>query len=124
MRRFLLALMIALLPLRGWVGDVMAMEQVSSTHAGAQATGSATHDGHDVQPCHGHADVPLATSIQHDDNYGDCAGCVACQICHSVALTGLVPLASTAAQTSAPPQARTLAHASAERVRGFKPPIS
>ncbi len=124
----LLALMIALLPLRGWVGDVMAMERVAQGLTTTQAA-AAPGDCHEAMASHGHA------SAQHDDHPsvadqgsadfgGDCGGCTACQICHSVALAGTFSLTSTAASATSAPQTQARLHASIARAPGFKPPIS
>lgn len=125
MRVLLLALMITLLPLRSWVGDVMAMEQVSAAMGHAHgAAPSADH--HDRAPCQGHDGGPHATpAMDHDSPHadGDCASCTACQICHAVALAGMpTPALATALPASAP-HTQAVLHASAERAPGFKPPI-
>jgi len=99
MRVLLLALMIALLPLRGWVGDVMAMEMVSGhsdamkniaapayfTRAGASSpiNSRASHS-----ECHDAVAVPDASlNTSELTDHGDCSDCGACQICHTAAVT-------------------------------------
>ena len=57
MRHLLLALMIALLPLRAWVGDAMAVSMLG--HPAATAVAAASGDGHASCPDHA---VPLASS--------------------------------------------------------------
>jgi hypothetical protein len=125
MRHLLFALMIALLPLRGWVGDAMAAQMASTAlaHTGA----AAHHTMHDAP-----ADPALALHdcAGHDDRHeqagttqGDCSTCTACQICHSVALTPPLPHRTPASLTSGQPQASHPHFASAERAPGFKPPI-
>lgn len=143
MRILLLALMIALLPLRGWVGDAMAMEMVASAlHGGENAIDFvATHadktrvearfESHPVPM--DHADCPghmaMATSSDnpandpHQVHAADCATCAACQICHTVALTPVAWHIGTYALPAVQPQASSHHFASAERVPGFKPPI-
>ena len=113
MRHFVLALMIALLPLRGWVGDAMAMEMAA---ADANA-------GNIVQAeCPGHAALPLQDGDSPTPAHGE--SCSACQICHSVALTAmLAPMPSVSMPAAAPRTAAPL-FTSAERAAGFKPPIS
>ncbi len=126
MRLLLLALMITLLPLRGWVGDVMAMEQVAQAHPAAQDP--AVHsDCHETQARRGdavHADPAAAGDDGSAHADGDCAGCTACQICHSVALAGMPSVSCTAPLPAAIPHTPVRLHASAERIPGFKPPIS
>ncbi len=127
MRILLLALMIALLPLRGWVGDAMAMEQVPGAPGGVHATATMPHEPHEAQPCHEQAGEAHAAPVDEDSSShagGDCASCTVCQICHSVALTGLHPLVRAATLPTVAPHTYTVLHASAERAPGFKPPIS
>jgi len=134
MRHFVLALMIALLPLRGWVGDAMAMEIAAETleesvlaiesvasnahSARADAISDAKNTMHPECPDHVASpdDTPHAAS--------DCNTCADCQICHSVALTPTLPQLAPAAVPAAQPQTAARLFASAERAPGFKPPIS
>lgn len=144
MRHLLLALMIALLPLRGWVGDAMAMEMMASAlnhHAenatdfvapGAETTGAKT--GFDAPTrdmahadCPGHAAMASGSDTpansQHHADAADCATCAACQICHTVALTPIPLQIASAGQPAGQPQTASPHFASAERAPGFKPPI-
>ncbi len=140
MRFLLLALMIALLPLRGWVGDAMAMQMVNPA---LQAPGIATVSiapradmaGHEAEidvhhaamthaDCPGHAsraDVPMDSL--HQTEGADCATCALCQICHTVALTPVSLHIAAALLPAAQPQTSSHLFASAERAPGFKPPI-
>jgi len=140
MRVLLLALMIALLPLRGWVGDAMAMEMVAATlqqpeiainsvayhqdMARETAQFEAPHEAMVHADCPGHAAMTDAPAdSQHQADAADCATCAACQICHTVALTPIpLQIASTTLPT-VQPQASSHHFASAERAPGFKPPI-
>ncbi len=136
MRLLFVALMIALLPLRGWVGDAMAM--TPEAHAMP-----ASHPGHtpvvhaDLADCHGHADMAdchghpgmahadHGTPEAHDAHAAtDCGSCSACQICHSVALAPMLPAFAADVQPASAPQSATRELASAERAPGYKPPIS
>jgi len=134
MRHFVLALMIALLPLRGWVGDAMAMEMASSTinlsaSVMASGTGSATGTlaaaDSDTEnsvyiECSGHAG-----SQDSDPNAApQCKVCSDCQICHTVALTAVLEPLAPAPQSAGRLPVATPFFASAERAPGFKPPIS
>ncbi len=129
MRIFFLALMIALLPLRGWVGDVMAVERLGpppATQAAHTQAGSVGH-AHAAADC---AHLSSPSSAAHTDaslaeaSAGDCAGCTTCQICHSVALGAVPSTAGTAVLPTLAPCASPSRYASAEPAPGFKPPIS
>lgn len=123
MRVFLLALMIVLLPLRGWVGDAMAMDTLAPATA-HPATTAGPHAGHeamadtagDATPCADHAGTA-------DDDHG-CAQCVACNICHSAAHSPALWPLLTALPAAAPVVLAPGPVVSAERSTRFKPPIS
>jgi hypothetical protein len=85
MRRFwLLVLLVALLPLRGWAAAGMAVSApLSSIHAQAEAA---------AMPCHGDAsdsgsaDEPAAPA--HDASAGQASHlCVSCDLCHAALAT-------------------------------------
>lgn len=146
MRYFMVALMIFLMPLRGWTGDAMATHMastdVSSETRAAHAhvtSGIASFDrksnaGQSLPGCHGPADLS-STSDEIRVGAGgsgsltpaaDSAGddhCTACQTCHSVALT---PALCSSTAGSAFPKLRDTHAAtftSAARALGQKPPI-
>lgn len=114
MRRFFLILLIALLPLRAWVGDSMAMP-ASATADATSATVAAS--SHCVEMMAGADDAPKATDT------ATTSSCTQCQLCHLLGLavtefTPLLPALPAARITSVP------AHfASAELPQGFKPPL-
>lgn len=128
MRLLVLALMIALLPLRSWAGDLMAMDMAAQSLAAAQAPAAPAapphwHPAHaDGQDLH-HA---VAPDPDHADGHvgADCGSCAGCDICHSVALTTVLPQALAPALPALAPQSRQPRYASAEPAPGFKPPIS
>ena len=89
MRIFVLALMMVLLPLRGWTGDAMATEmavnsaaqqmhqttaanQKADVHDGHQ--GHASHDGHEVNVDHAAHGAPIVMTANIADclNHADC----------------------------------------------------
>lgn len=136
MHRWLLLLMIALLPVRAWVGDAMAAEMlawqagavrqaVGGSHAMAMPAQPRSHDG-------GHRGHEFAQqaqaagedggSAQAHGEFSSCASCVSCQACSSAAPavameTGQVPAFAFAALSDS-------RFASADRAPGLKPPIS
>lgn len=132
MRTLFLALMIALLPLRGWVGDVMAVELSTQSRAAHHAAPAPAPTGHHEAHAagathHGHtmadAAAPCA-SPDEEQGLADCAGCTVCQICHSVALAPVLPELPPAVLPTAVPASSQPLYASAERALGDKPPIS
>ncbi len=109
MRLFVLALMMVLLPLRGWTGDAMATDmavsaaaqQMHQTATAAKADAHLSHQAHEgrsdhaaheaqsevtanTADCLSHADCDQTHNAGH--NAGHCESCSACQACHNVAL--------------------------------------
>lgn len=142
MRHFLLALMIVLLPLRGWAGDAMAPGMAAAptqhqqlatefiaTHA--YESGSGGHFDHQTashapaQTMHDCAEQvdgqPAQAGNAHD---GHCSTCESCQACHTLALSLVAPDLNTAFNASAQPRAMAMQFTSAPAARGQKPPIS
>lgn len=112
--------MMSLLPMRGWVADVMAMERAGTALSAEVASPAPAHECH-AQP-HGHESTPAPHDSVHAE--GDCASCTVCQICHSTALAAPAMPALLAHGTGTLPPAPMHRHTSAEPVQGFKPPIS
>ena len=138
MRLLLLALMIALLPLRSWVGDVMATEMVlqhsyaaKSIVNDAYSAGAKDHFNVNSEAlhtnCHDLAAAVAGTNgpeSQADAQHGHCSTCSACQICHTVAVTAM---ASAVAEFSLPHVLRpadSVRFASTVSTPYLKPPIS
>lgn len=131
MRRWFVLIMIALLPIRGWVGDVMAADMVTQ-RIGAlaqvpvmvhQPADTAAADPH--ADCHGkaaaHSPAPAnETAVAAPD----CGSCTSCQVCHSVGMATVAGATPLVAAPHAAPPLRGTHFASAEPARGFKPPIS
>ena len=142
MRYLVLVLMIALLPLRGWAGDVMATQMAASAifiealaiEAGAAdpyETGGKNSFVHQKQvfessnatsDCHeqlgNHPDTASATNSEH------CATCPACQVCHTVALSP--PSLDVTISFASPRLGKSSASifTSADAALGQKPPIA
>ena len=139
MRHLFIALLIALLPLRGWVSDAMATEmvisQVQAQQQGAIKTVSEEVDKESAK-AHFDADSKVKQTVEAIADCADhsagsethtgvahCESCSACQACHTVALT-LAPVGvSFAFNLGMLPRAVTAQFASAPAVRGQKPPI-
>ncbi|MDO8903511.1 hypothetical protein [Hydrogenophaga sp.] len=131
MRRLLLVFMIALLPLRGLVGDAMAVAMTTMpTHEHVQAatqgmpgpdhlaTAAPAHEGtHGTSPHHAaHGDHSPADTPEHQH--------AVCDLCNGPAMTRAVP-----PELQLPLEHRLLVppvehFASSEPHRGIKPPIS
>jgi len=121
MRTFWLALLVALLPLRGWMGDAMALGL-----APAWAAPAAVADAEEP-PCH-HAALPAhvgepAPELHAHDGAG-CADCAACQICHTVALAISVPGLQPGERALPAPPHVPVRFVSAESRRDTRPPIA
>ena len=132
MRRWLLLLMVLLLPLRGWVGEAMAgqmlqqhVKAVASVAIPAPAAHAHGHGhGHDCdQPVQA---VAVADAPQDEAAAApagtDCPTCASCQACSSVALSPPVWAPAGASFSQPPPQALPLRYASADTALAFKPP--
>ena len=142
MRPLFFALMIALLPLRGWLGDAMATEMAvmqighaltaerrvagyPGSTASAESTQAAHHEmpvapaGHDC----GEA-AAAAVSDAGDSGDGHGVSCQSCGVCHTLALSRAFEASSPAASAVSLSSSRTAPFASAEAARGQKPPIS
>ena len=140
MHRWLLVLLVALLPLRGWVGEAMAGQMlqqrlavIEAASAGAQTLAAASED------CHGHAAKPHGPMLQGhgpehaaapdtgpaSDWQSEGSLCASCQMCSAVALLLPVDAPLSAPAVSQPrPLGLARLSLSAERAQLFKPPIS
>lgn len=133
--------MIVLLPLRGWIGDAMATEMVSSgvTHLQTATktvadhthqTGANPHSDHASQQ----EDVVLAQAVPDCAGHGaaegtpgadtHCATCTVCQSCHTVALSPSAAHSVAVLSPPALPYSPAVSFASALAALGQKPPIS
>lgn len=123
MRVFLLILMMALLPLRAGLGDVMAME-IPRPAARVDMHMAAAHDCHEAQRHSGadHLHDHGTASVSADNTQADheCSDCV---VCHATALPGTLRPPVLAAARNTPPQSPALTLLNADLVRGLKPPI-
>lgn len=149
MRRLLLALMIALLPIRGWMSDVMAVQAVFEPETtieavadGGQAAQESAHGQTRFTPldvstapwhCADHgsaagkatpdsaAHSPLASSDESNHAGGSCN---VCQVCHSLAMSAELPTLTAGPLPVTPPTDTIAEFTSAVPAPGLKPPIS
>ncbi len=126
MRHWFLVLMIALLPLRGWVGDAMAVDMLAQPAHATMAMGDhgADHAG-DHGAGHGEAHAQCAcdehaaaTDMGADHQHTACDVCNVPALAMSVPGLQMPPAAST--QLAVPAER----FASSEPQQGIKPPIS
>ena len=136
MRRWFFVFLILLLPLRGWVGDAMAM-QMALPGQHALVCGAMPHADSDAEPAH----LPSSAVASEAATAGDCGGhpgaqdrgdeadaahCEAsamCQTCHTVAVLLLPDLLAIAQASLLSPSAPMPVFASADRALSLKPPI-
>jgi hypothetical protein len=129
MRTWLLILMIAVAPLRGWAGDVMSVAMATEqliAHGSPSGSGPANAVHAD---CVGHSgDATEATgdsgAAEDDHVAGHCPTCSACQVCSSAALTVQTSSSPPIAMPHAVPTIGGTHFTSVAPALGFKPPIS
>lgn len=138
MRPLFFALMIALLPLRGWMGDAMAMEMASqqifamqSIASNEESTGASGHlHVNSEEPhteCHGHAGAAADVNVSESPDsamHDHCNTCGACQICHTIAVTAMTGMMVESAMPHVLRPAGGIQFASAVSAPHLKPPIS
>ena len=139
MRQLFLILMIALLPLRGWVSDAMATEMVTA-QVQQQQTATKIADSyayevdaqahHDVEIVNAETVQTAAECTSHafgEDEHAEdthCNTCSACQACHTVALSPPTVDVTPTFNPRTLPRAVVAQFVSAEHALGQKPPIS
>ena len=141
MRHLLVALMIALLPVRGWMGNAMAidmavnmaMQQVSMAQSSAEGATPASGSNAASQAAAAMPeDCPMTAQNQNGksvegEQAGDTAAscnCNSCELCLALATFTLPTLAIAASTAYVEPPSHGTRFSSAERVFSLKPPIS
>lgn len=122
-RLYLILLLIALLPLRGWVTDAMAMQILATPAASAlvsQATAPTAHC--DMRP-DDDAATPTPDTAEHPASPHS-GTCTTCQFCHASALLTQEPLLAALPLPQATPVARLPMPTEAVSALALKPPIS
>ena len=145
MRILLFVLMLALLPIRGWMGDAMATSMAVAELQAAASTKNAVHSVADeannfratafeadttsrhtvsvISDCAGHAAM-APTDANHTDDADHCTPCSACGACHSASMSTTAPTWATVVHGSTPMIWPADAYFSADAVSRQKPPIS
>jgi hypothetical protein len=133
MRILLLALMIALLPVRGWMGNAMALDMASQAVAKAQKTGSPVPasvvidaDASMPADCPMHAQFADKAAAGTDVQAGGvhCNACDTCELCLALATSTWPDAAPLAFAPHVAPLAAGYRFSSADSFSSFKPPIS
>lgn len=121
MRFFVLALLIVLLPLRGWAGDAMATH-MASTVVSSEATADRTHETSAARDCASHSASKQADSSEPKSASDET--CQACQACHTLALSSSTAIDGVLFEAPLPPLVTAAQFTSADTALGQKPPIA
>lgn len=123
MRHYLVILMIALLPLRSWAGDVMAVSMSTQALTTVSTELVVKHDSAAVEDCAGHSGSASDVSEAATAEDGHCSNCVTCQICHSVALVSIGVASAGTPEANRLGVSTAATFASAPLADSVKPPI-
>lgn len=132
MRRLVLILMLVLLPLRGWVGEAMAMDMMAiqagaTQKIAAHAHGISAESTFDVEmqaDCHEATGAELSDSTTSTSTSTHCGTCPLCQMCNSVAAPAPFLALPTPWLPQTQPTTGPARFASATAAFALKPPIS
>jgi hypothetical protein len=118
MRRFIFILMIALLPLRGWMGEAMATEMAAINIIATKAISTMTNAENEAAPadCEMHANG-------HEDTSKSGSSCTHCQACHAAGMVLTVQINSEIQIHDVLASTHAGQFASANIALGKKPPI-
>lgn len=129
MRRFIFILMIALLPLRGWMGEAMATEMASVKLSAVKSVKmtSETRISHAQNIANAELPAVLSSCDTHLDKTVDqnskVESCTHCQACHAAALIETVQTADLHPRINLMPHDFVTQLSSADRQLSQKPPI-
>ena len=122
MRCIFLILLIVMLPLRGMVGDAMAVQMMMP--------GSPATDIRENPPCKAIAigdnkqsAMPCQDVVAAESD-ADCDACVSCDVCHLSAFVSTFATASLAMTVEVKPASPEVQMVSAELILVVKPPVS
>lgn len=121
MRHLLFAILIALLPVRGWVGNAMALDMAMQETVAVSEQAAMPADC----PMHvqGAADQD-GNASQQGTTGAHCADCDTCQLCLALASFTWSDLPTGAWSRHSGPLDSGIRFSSADGVFGLKPPIS
>lgn len=119
MRRWLILVMVLMLPLRGWAGDFMSVQMATAAAtAGEHAGASMPAD------CPMHAAAVDSTDDAAPAHGGGMSACSSCELCIPVAKLAGGALEAVSLAVHEHPLARPSAFASAALAAAVEPPIS
>ena len=123
MRRLLMVLLlVALLPLRSWAGDAMAIQMAANE---AKPAVTRMHQHADLGNCHEmQASADTVAAMPESPTSGHCATCAFCQACFTSALAMPVTTVDAQPLPYALPQLHSSSYTSAILALSQKPPIS
>jgi hypothetical protein len=123
MRRFIFILMIALLPLRGWMGEALATEMSAMYLIANQATNTPAKADIGKNTSMSDCDMHKAANPHTTGTSETKSTCTHCQACHATGLVSTVQIVSIEQVQYAPPLAQNSQFASANIAHSQKPPI-
>ena len=126
MHRFIFVLMIALLPLRGWMGEAMATEMAAINFIATQAINTPANADSAAENSMSDCDLhksKTANNTSDTTNTTAKSSCTYCQACHATGLVSTVQITSSDKVHYAQPSAQASQFASASIAHSQKPPI-
>jgi hypothetical protein len=123
MRRFIFILMIALLPLRGWMGEAMATEMAAINFIATQAINTPANADFSAENNMSNCDLHKNKTANNTADTTTKASCTHCQACHATGLVSTVQITSPDKVHYAQPLAQASQFASASIAHSQKPPI-
>ena len=123
MRRFIFILMIALLPLRGWMGEAMATEMAAMDIIAIQATNTLAKGDINLNTSMSDCDMHKAAKTNTTETSSTKSTCTHCQACHATGLVNTVQITNFDQVQYAQPLAQVSQFASANIAHSQKPPI-
>lgn len=128
MRYFWIVMMVVLLPLRGWAGQLMSVDMAMQQVAQAVTSADGSHLmtlAFMPDDCPMHAMASETTSNAPADASGPpCSGCDTCELCLTIASFTPSQFHATAFSPTTAPAAMPHGFVSADRASRLKPPIS
>lgn len=112
-RYLVIAIMLVLLPLRGWAGDTMAVSMASATAAKASLGSQAAMT----------ADCAMHMPTAADETASVCGNCDTCELCLAVANLSPAFWSANGMERHVSPAASSASFRSATKSSNLKPPI-